>query len=785
MKKIITILFICLGTIFTNAQSNLINYQGVARDGSGNIMQNQNITIKLDIKFDTETATPSYTETHNITTDANGVFSLQIGNGSVDFGVYNELNWDSQKAFITTSIDGTEVGTTEMHAVPFALNAGGSGLEALDEGNGVGWRLKGSNPDNYGNIGFQSVDLSYQHLNSSEKGATSFYSFATGSRTEASGFTSTAMGSNSFASGNYSFAVGNTPVASGNASFATGINSFAQSIAETTIGSYNEIYTPSPGGANNWDENDRLFTIGNGPTFDNRSNAFIVLKNGTITAPSFDISEITDNKALITKEYLENNTASKIDDLIDGKHNESSLFLGNEAGLNDDGTFNINTGIGFGTLKANTTGYANTALGWGALLSNTSGYNNIALGSASLGSNTNGANNTAVGASAMQNSISGENNTALGSYSLFKNEENDNTAVGMNTLRENRTGVFNTALGSDAMKSNTIGSVNTAIGASALFANTTGSSNTAVGIGALGANTTGIENTALGAISLSSNTVGNYNVAIGYKSLEKNTNGRNNTAIGFHSLNLNSVGSSNVSIGYESLANNFSGDRNVAIGSNALTSNTTGICNTSLGWLSLENNTSGNGNVAVGCHALKNVTTGKNNIGIGDDTTIPVATNSNQVRIGNTFIGYAGIQVAWTVTSDKRWKDSIRQLPYGLNMIQKLKPVDYIRKNNDKKTREIGFIAQDVEKVLNDLNYDDQGFLTKDDKGYLSLRYNDLIPVLTKAVQEQQLIIEKLQKTNETQQSSLKEQNEKYQALLSKVEVIEKKLLINATTYNK
>jgi hypothetical protein len=39
------------------------------------------------------------------------------------------------------------------------------------------------------------------------------------------------------------------------------------------------------------------------------SNALTVLKNGTITAPSFDISEIIDDKALITKEYFEANTS--------------------------------------------------------------------------------------------------------------------------------------------------------------------------------------------------------------------------------------------------------------------------------------------------------------------------------------------------------------------------------------------------------------------------------------------------------------------------------------------
>jgi Holliday junction resolvasome RuvABC endonuclease subunit len=59
-----------------------------------------------------------------------------------------------------------------------------------------------------------------------------------------------------------------------------------------------------------------------------------------------------------------------------------------------------------------------------------------------------------------------------------------------------------------------------------------------------------------------------------------------------------------------------------------------------------------------------------------------------------------------------------------------------ICKNNETNTREIGFIAQDVEVLLNKLGYTHSGMLTTADDGRLSLRYNDFIPVLTKAMQE-------------------------------------------------
>ena len=93
----------------------------------------------------------------------------------------------------------------------------------------------------------------------------------------------------------------------------------------------------------------------------------------------------------------------------------------------------------------------------------------------------------------------------------------------------------------------------------------------------------------------------------------------------------------------------------------------------------------------------------------------------------------------------------------------KLKPVDYIRKNNEKLTREMGIIAQDLEEVLAEMGYDDQGFLIEDDDGFLHLRYNDLIALLTKAIQDQQHIIE-------MQHLEIENQKERIESFTSELE---------------
>ncbi|WP_033956694.1 tail fiber domain-containing protein [Psychroserpens jangbogonensis] len=113
-------------------------------------------------------------------------------------------------------------------------------------------------------------------------------------------------------------------------------------------------------------------------------------------------------------------TIEKIDDLIDGKSdndgtdNGSSIFLGKDAGLNDDGTNNGNVGIGFETMKENISGSNNSSFGLYSMYFNESGSNNVAIGGNSLIDNYDANNNTAVGYNAGKYT-NGSNNVFLGS----------------------------------------------------------------------------------------------------------------------------------------------------------------------------------------------------------------------------------------------------------------------------------------------------------------------------------------------------------------------------------
>ena len=77
-----------------------------------------------------------------------------------------------------------------------------------------------------------------------------------------------------------------------------------------------------------------------------------------------------------------------------------SVFLGNNAGENDDFSDNGNTAIGEQSLRANILGIENVAIGYSSLLASTANRN-TAVGVETLRVNSTGQNNTALGYRAM------------------------------------------------------------------------------------------------------------------------------------------------------------------------------------------------------------------------------------------------------------------------------------------------------------------------------------------------------------------------------------------------
>ncbi|HEX6180634.1 MAG TPA: tail fiber domain-containing protein, partial [Chitinophagaceae bacterium] len=195
----------------------------------------------------------------------------------------------------------------------------------------------------------------------------------------------------------------------------------------------------------------------------------------------------------------------------------------------------------------------------------------------------------------------------------------------------------------------------------------------------------------------------------------------------------------------------------------------TGYVNTAIGTRALYSNTSGFGNTGVGYNAYPISGTLNNYTGIGYNVGTS-SSASNSVELGNSSVSWIGGQVGWSTYSDERIKENIQDDVQGLSFITKLRPVTYnlnIHKQKDmtkssakekdekdwdgkydiEKKKISGFLAQEVEKAAKDANYNFHG-ITKPQNadGLYSLSYGDFVVPLVKAVQEQQAMIEKLQK---------------------------------------
>ncbi len=94
--------------------------------------------------------------------------------------------------------------------------------------------------------------------------------------------------------------------------------------------------------------------------------------------------------------------------------------------------------------------------------------------------------------------------------------------------------------------------------------------------------------------------------------------------------------------------------------------------------------------------------------------------------------------------SDRREKENIVTLPYGLKDVMELQPVAFTWKKNAIEGRHVGLIAQEVEEVIPEIVTRQNFMNPKTGKATdrLSVAYSELVPVLIHAIQEQQTIIE-------------------------------------------
>ena len=384
--------------------------------------------------------------------------------------------------------------------------------------------------------------------------------------------------------------------------------------------------------------------------------------NGTlkITGGTPGVNKIltSDEDGNATWEY--NAAAADINGLSDGINDGSSIFMGNDAGINDDASQNQNTAVGNNALETNTTGSYNSAYGYRTMRYNTTGYSNSAYGSSALVSNTVGNQNTAIGNLSLYYNTTGNANTATGYGSLNKNITGDqNCTAGAYSSYNNTSGNANIILGYQSDYYNDGGSSNTIIGYQAGRTTSTHSKSGNIFLGyQAGYNETGdnklyIENsnsdTPLiggdfdddevyinGTIKITGGTPGADKVLT---SDEDGNATWEASQVGVTEINDLSDGKSDgssVFIGTNAgLNDDGSNNRNTATGIEALKANITGANNTAVGYNALIRNTTGHQNTAIGVDALRRNTTGSYNVGLGYG-----ANNYNSEGSYNTAVGF-------------------------------------------------------------------------------------------------------------------------------------------------
>ena len=119
------------------------NFQAVARGSSGEILADQALGVKVSIIKGTEDGNPVYEETHTLTTNPLGLIQLVIGEGTAAEGqAFSEVDFGNDNYYVKLAIDpagGTEyadLGTTRLLSVPYALVA-----QKAIEGNSSGTEI--------------------------------------------------------------------------------------------------------------------------------------------------------------------------------------------------------------------------------------------------------------------------------------------------------------------------------------------------------------------------------------------------------------------------------------------------------------------------------------------------------------------------------------------------------------------------------------------------------------------------------------------------------------------
>jgi len=169
-------------------------------------------------------------------------------------------------------------------------------------------------------------------------------------------------------------------------------------------------------------------------------------------------------------------------------------------------------------------------------------------------------------------------------------------------------------------------------------------------------------------------------------------------------------------------------------------------------------------------------------------------TAGNGTNYAGYFDGDVTVSGNLTELSDRKFKKNITGIGNALTLIKQLEPKEYEYRQNEfphigmKEGRRFGFIAQEMEQVVPSLvTYNIHPASTPPQGSdrpagpsveYKGINYTEMVPVLTKGIQEQQDIIE----AQASEIELLKEENQELALKMEKIEMLLQELGLNDET---
>ena len=132
LRRFLGVLVLIAGLALpSNAQQvpQRLMHQSVLRNNQGQLVANQNVSVRISILQGSAVGSAVYSELHQVQTNANGLMTLKVGDGQAVLGQFGQISWALGPYFLQTEVDiagGSQYGltqTTELMSVPFALLA--------------------------------------------------------------------------------------------------------------------------------------------------------------------------------------------------------------------------------------------------------------------------------------------------------------------------------------------------------------------------------------------------------------------------------------------------------------------------------------------------------------------------------------------------------------------------------------------------------------------------------------------------------------------------------------